>query len=177
MTRSDKLPRILKEPTGWVIIVLVLGFFYVQWPSRSDPPEVIDYVSMTLDNGFTVRWEAEPQQQSASNPEVWGLTRKGMSFLVQTAPLTMDFAEFVTDIAEQDQRTVGGAEQTPMEIGENFASYAYFDAESRVQEHRIYLRDGQWTKVSVLYKPSMDSRVERAADFLANVGFEGNDAN
>lgn len=171
MTRLSNLPSILKEPTGLIIIVLVLGFFYVQWPSRVKPTEPIDYVVMTLNSGLTVRWEDEPQQQSAQNPEVWGLTRKGMSFLVQTDTLTGDFSQFVNGFVEQDRKAVGGAEQIPLTIAGNVAHYALFDAESRIQEHKIYLQDGVWTKISVLFKPSLDSRVQRAAAFFETVDF------
>lgn len=166
MPRS--LPRLLKEPTGWVVIVLVLGFLWAQWPTRSRTVETPQYMTMTPLTGFTVQWEAEPELQSAADPKAWGLSRKGMSFLVQTDELTGSFEALVRQVAEQDQATVGGAVQEPLVIGERAARYAYFDAESRVQQHRWYLIDNHWVKVSVLFKPSMESRVERAAYFLAN---------
>ncbi|WP_196158840.1 hypothetical protein [Reinekea sp. G2M2-21] len=168
---TSRLPRLLKEPTGWVMIVLVIGFFYMQWPTHVRTSEQPSYYVQTLNNGFQVEWEQEPQLQSVESPRVWGLTRKGMSFLVQTDTLTEDFAFMVSAFAERDRSTVGGAVQEPLEIGEDYASYSFFDAENRIQSHRVFLRDGQWVKVSVLYKPSMESRVERAHVFLANAHF------
>lgn len=171
MKFNPTLPSFLKEPTGWVITLLVLGFMYVQWPTRNPPiPETI-YVWQTLDSGFNVAWEAEPLKQHNAHPEVWGLSRKGMSFLVQTDALTGTFNDLVLQVAEQDRATVGGAVQEPMQITATTASYAFFDAESRVQAHRWYLSDNQWIKVSVLYKPSSDTRKERAEVFLTSAGF------
>ena len=144
---TSRLPRLLKEPTGWVMIVLVIGFFYMQWPTHVRTSEQPSYFVQTLD------------------------TRKGMSFLVQTDTLTEDFAPLVSSFAEHDRSVVGGAVQEPLEIGEDYASYSFFDAENRIQSHRVFLRDNQWIKVSVLYKPSMETRVERAHDFLANAHF------
>ncbi len=171
LMNTSRLPRLLKEPTGWVMIVLVIGFFYMQWPTHVRTSEQPSYFVQTLDNGFQVEWEQEPQLQSAESPRVWGLTRKGMSFLVQTDTLTEDFASLVSSFAEHDRSVVGGAVQEPLEIGEDYASYSFFDAENRIQSHRVFLRDNQWIKVSVLYKPSMETRVERAHDFLANAHF------
>ncbi|EAR07840.1 hypothetical protein [Reinekea blandensis] len=163
------VPRLLKEPTGWVVIVMVLGFLYVQWPTRVRTTPEPEYIVQQPVNGFTVQWEAEPEVQSDSNPQAWGLTRKRMSFLVQSDTLDGTFEALVREAAEQDRSTVNGAVQEPLVIGERAARYAFFDAESRVQQHRWYLLDdNRWVKVSVLYKPSMESRVERAGVFLAN---------
>lgn len=164
----QSLPRILKEPTGWVVIVLVAGFFYVQWPTHGRAPETPQYVTQSPVPGFTVQWEEQPTLESAENPTAWGLNRKGMSFLVQTGELTRPFNELVAEVAQQDKAEVGGAEQEPLVIGDSAARYAWFDAESRVQQHRWYKIDDQWVKISVLYKPSMESRVERAAYFLSH---------
>ena len=167
----DKLPRLLKEPTGWIMLILVSGFFYMQWPThvRSEPEPA--YFEQKLANGFHLRWEQEPQLQSAAQPKAWGVTRKGMSFLLQTGQLTEPFEDLVRQFETQDKTAVGGAVQQPLVVDENSASYALFDAESRVQEHKVFQRDGQWIKVSVLYKPSMDSRVQRAADFMGSAYF------
>lgn len=163
------VPRLLKEPTGWVVIVMMLGFLYVQWPTRVRTVPEPQYVMQQPVEGFTVQWEAAPELQSQANPQAWGLTRKGMSFLVQTDELDRPFEAMVREAAERDRQTVNGAEQEPLVIGERAARYAYFDAESRVQQHRWYLLDeNRWVKISVLYKPSMESRVERAGVFLAN---------
>lgn len=163
------VPRLLKEPTGWVVIIMMAGFLYVQWPTRVQTAPALEYVVQHPVDGFTVQWEAEPEVQSTNDPQAWGLTRKGMSFLVQTDALDRPFEALVREAAELDRDTVNGAVQEPLVIGERAARYAYFDAESRVQQHRWYLLDGdRWVKISVLYKPSMESRVERAGDFLAN---------
>lgn len=166
---SNSLPRLLKEPTGWIVIVLVAGFLYVQWPTRvREVPEPV-YVEQQLDNGFSIRWEGDPELQSEANPEVWALRQKGVSFLVQTATLNGDFETIVTRASEEDRAMVAGAVQEPLVFGETFASYAFFDAESRVQRHRWYLLDEQWVKVSVLYKPSSDARTDRANAFLNSI--------
>ncbi|MEJ2046026.1 MAG: hypothetical protein P8X74_21810 [Reinekea sp.] len=172
MSLSEKMPRMLKTPTGWIMAVLVAGFFYMQWPTHVRQTPEPDYVWQTLDSNLVVRWEAEPEHLSDDTLDAWGLTRKGMSFLVQVGMLNRPFAEFVQDMADQDQKTVNGAVQEPMEMGDDWATYAFFDAESRIQKHQFFVKNGQWIKVSVLYKPSLDSRKQRAADFLANVHFE-----
>jgi len=169
MTTFERLPRILKEPTGWFLIVLVAGFFYVQWPSKAAKVVEQEFYWQTLSTGLKIRWEAEPEQQASQNPEVWGLTRKGMSFLVQTDDLSGSFKQLVTSIAEQDQGAVAGAVQDPLVIRESFASYSFFDAESRIQRHHWYVVDRQWIKVSVLFKPSSEERVKRAEAFLKNI--------
>jgi hypothetical protein len=173
---SGKFPRILKEPTGLILLALVAGFLYVQWPSRVKPEAEPVYVWQTLNSGFRVAWEETPVLQHESSPEVWGLTRKGMSFLVQTDQLKGSFAELVEAIAEQDRRAVGGAVQEPLILEETYASYAFFDAESRVQEHHWYLKDQQWIKISVLYKPSSEARQQRAYEFLRRAGFSNHAA-
>ncbi|TCS43811.1 hypothetical protein [Reinekea marinisedimentorum] len=167
----EKFPRILKEPTGLILLVMVAGFLYVQWPSRVKPVEEPSYVWQTLDSGFRIAWEESPVLQNDSAPEVWGLTRKGMSFLVQSDQLNGAFTELVARIAEQDRLAVGGAVQAPLQWQESYASYAFFDAESRVQEHRWYLQGDRWIKVSVLYKPSSETRQQRAEAFLHSAGF------
>jgi hypothetical protein len=166
---SVKLPRLLKEPTGWVILIFVAGFFYVQWPTKVRVPEEPEYYAQTLDNGFSVRWEAQPDLQSEANPQAWGMTRKGMSFLVQVDTLNQPFDALVMAVAEQDKNAVGGAVQEPMALTDKAATYAFFDADSRIQRHQWYQIGDQWVKVSVLYKPSMESRVKRAEAFLDSI--------
>ncbi len=169
MSLRDRLPRILKEPTGWLVIVLVAGYLYAQWPTRVKTEPVPKYYWQTLDSGFAVRWESEPTEQADGKIQVWAQRSKGVSFLVQTGELEGDFSQFVNKMAEQDQKEVAGAVQDPMQLGENWARYAFFDAESRVQTHHWYLIDNQWMKVSVLYKPSSEKRVARAEAFLGSV--------
>ncbi len=166
-----KLPRILKEPTGWVLMLMVAGFIYVQWPTHVRQTEEISYVWQTLDSGFAVAWEEQPKLQSEAHPQVWGLSRKGMSFLVQTDELDEPFDRLVKKIAEQDRKLVGGAVQMPLVLDEASASYSFFDAESRIQEHHWFLKDNNWVKVSVLYKPSSDTRKARAKAFLDSAGY------
>ena len=171
MPANFELPRLLKEPTGWILIVLTLGFFYAQWPSRSQVSVEPDYYWQQLDGGLKIRWEAEPTYQPSGATQAWGLTRKGMSFMVQTGPLNGDFGELILIMAEQDRAAVGGAIQKPLTISDGQAEYAFFDAESRIQAHRWYRLESQWIKISVLYKPSLASRVRRAAEFFANLGY------
>jgi hypothetical protein len=169
MLNTEKLPRVLKEPTGWVIIVLVIGFFYMQWPTRVRTVEEPIAYKQTLANGFSVIWESEPALQQEGELTVWGFSRKAMSFLVQTGKLTGSFETMVTTVSEQDRKTVAGAVQEPLSFGDNQATYAYFDAESRIQEHKWFVIGEQWVKVSVLYKPSMESRVIRAQAFMNSI--------
>ena len=172
MPLINKMPRMLKSPTGWVLLVLLLGFFYMQWPTHVRQSAAIEGYWQTLPSGLMVRWEQQPSLQSANQPTVWGLTRKRMSFLVQTDHLTIPFDKLVHDVAARDQQLVGGAVQEPLRIGPDWASYAFFDAENRIQRHRWFLQNGQWIKVSVLYSPSMESRVERANAFLNSLQFK-----
>lgn len=169
MAKLDKLPRLLKEPTGWIVILMVAGFFYMQWPTRVRTVEQPVPFVQTLANGISITWEAEPELIAAEQGKAWAFSRKGMSFLVQTAPLTGNFEQLVKTVAEQDKAAVAGAEQQALIIKDDSASYAFFDAESRIQEHQWHVVNGQWTKISVLYKPSMESRVKRAADFMGSV--------
>ncbi|WP_320823050.1 hypothetical protein [Reinekea sp.] len=171
MTPNFTLPRLLKEPTGWLLIVLTMGFFYAQWPSRTPTRVEPVYYWQQFDGGLKIRWEAEPTYQESGTTQAWGLTRKAMSFMVQTGPLSGDFGELILVMAEQDRAAVGGAIQEPLTISEGQAQYAFFDAESRIQVHRWYRIESQWIKISVLYKPSMASRVTRATAFFANLGY------
>lgn len=149
MKTSTKLPRLLKEPTGWILIALSIGFFYAQWPSRSAPIDAPAYYWQQLDGGLKVRWEAEPVFQDSGATQAWGLTLKGMSFMVQTGPLSGDFNELVLLVAAQDRAAVGGAIQDPLTFSGPQAEYAFFDAESRIQSHRWYQQEATWIKVSV----------------------------
>lgn len=164
-----QLPRLLREPTGWIVIVLAVLFIYLQWPTRVKTDPVIDYQSQTYLGVINVDWEATPEKVQSEPTEVWALTRKKMSFLVQIGPLLKPFAEQVAQLARQDRATVGGAEQDPLVLENDRARYALFDAEGRVQEHRVFQVEDQWVKVSVLYKPSLDSRVRRAQRFISTV--------
>lgn len=175
MTLLNKIPPVLrnisitKEPTAWVVLILFVGFIYAQWPKREPVIDVPVYVEQSLVPGFVIRWEGEPIQERTSDPEVWSFNLKRMTFLVQTDELDRDFAELVTAVAEQDRDAVGGAIQEPLQIEDAYISYSFFDAESRVQSHRWYLHEGNWIKVSILYKPSNKERVKRAAEFFAHV--------
>jgi hypothetical protein len=173
MTKTTKrLPRILKEPTGWVIIVLMVGFLYVQWPTHVREKPQPNYVTQQITPQLSVTWEEAPTVSNIDELEVWTLNRKGMVFMVQKSQLKQPFEQWVPTMAEQDRKTVGGAVQDPLELTENTASYAFFDAENRIQEHRIYLKNNEWVKVSMLYKPSMETRVARAALFLNQINWQ-----
>jgi hypothetical protein len=167
-TLTNRLPRLLKEPTGWVLIVLMAGFFYFQWPTHTRSVEQPRYFTENITPALSVTWEAKPEV-SQGPPDIWVLERQRMVFMVQKAPLNQPFSQWVEQMAEQDRTTVGGAVQDPLEITENTARYSFFDAENRIQAHRVYLSDNQWVKISVLYKPSMESRKLRANYFLDNI--------
>lgn len=168
---QTRLPRILKEPTGWVMIVLMAGFLYMQWPTHNPKIDQPDYVTQQVSPNLSVTWEAEPEMTS-SEPQAWILERKGMVFMVQKAPLNKPFEQWVEEMSEQDQTTVAGAVQEPLTIDANTASYAFYDAEGRTQEHRIFLEGNEWIKVSMLYKPSLETRVTRAAVFLEQIQWQ-----
>ncbi|MFQ3229950.1 hypothetical protein [Reinekea sp.] len=172
MTKALKrLPRLLKEPTGWLLIILTAGFFYMQWPTRAPKIDQPDYVTQQVSTNLSVTWEAQPENTSIE-PEVWVLERKRMIFMVQKSPLNKPFGQWVEEMAEQDRKTVAGAVLKPIEKSPTRASYAFYDAEGRTQEHRIYLDGSDWIKVSMLYKPSLETRVTRAAVFLDGIEWQ-----
>jgi hypothetical protein len=172
MTKALKrLPRLLKEPTGWLLIILTAGFFYMQWPTRAPKIDQPDYVTQQVSPNLSVTWEAEPDITS-TEPAVWVLERKRMVFMVQKSPLSKPFEQWVAEMAEQDRKTVGGAVLKPIVMTPTRASYAFYDAEGRTQEHRMYVDGDDWIKVSMLYKPSLDTRVTRAAVFLEGIQWQ-----
>lgn len=166
MVIPEKWPRLLREPTGWLVLVGIALFVYLQWPTRVKQPEQIRYQSQTYAERVQVAWEDTPVLYREGNPEVWTLERRSMSFMVQISELTTDFTSFVEALAEQDRAQVGGVEETPLEITEYQAEYAWYDAEGRIQRHVVFRVDDQWVKVSALYKPSLPERVDRAAAFF-----------
>ena len=52
---------------------------------------------------------------------------------------------------------------------ESTARYAVFDAENRIQRHRLYAVDSDWVKISVLYKGQNEEREARAQRFMNRV--------
>lgn len=169
---TDRLPRLLKEPTGWLLIVLTAGFFYMQWPTRSVKVDQPSYVTQQVSAHLSVQWEETPLQV-ATTPSTWVLDRKRMVFMVQTDTLTKPFDQFVTDMMQQDQKVGAGDIKEPLQMTSNTARYTLYDAESRTHEHRLFLDGDQWIKVSMLYKPSMETRVVRAKTFLDGIQWKG----
>lgn len=165
------LPRLLKSPTGWAAVLMLLGFLYVQWPTREGRVEEVAYVDQNLEIGVGIRWEDAPAQQQEASPVVWALTRRGMHFLVQYDALQEPFETFVEPFVEQDRAAVNGVVEMPLTYNSNYAEYHINDVENRLQVHRFYQLNGQWLKVSVMYKPSSPARVDRANIFLAGVEF------
>ncbi|MBU2864457.1 hypothetical protein KO489_11435 [Reinekea forsetii] len=168
----DRLPRLLKEPTGWVLIVLTAGFFYMQWPTRGVTIEEPTYVTQQISPNLSLQWEDEPDQV-ANQPTTWVLDRKRMLFMVQTDTLAKPFDEFVRDLMVQDQQVGASDIKVPLATTEQSASYTLYDAENRTQEHRIFVDGDQWVKISMMYKPSMETRVDRAKIFLDRIRWQG----
>ena len=61
---SDATSRfaVLKKPTFWVVVVLLIGFIYLQWPTHVRMPYAPDYRTVTLADGVQMQWEGEPQR-------------------------------------------------------------------------------------------------------------------
>lgn len=170
---SDNNPKLysgsltwLRSRTAWLTALLFAFFIYAQWPTRTPPQVLPQYHYQNLGDGMVLRWEAEPSQQSVAGPVAWALHHRGMSFLVQADRLVEDFAATVMAAAEQDRATVAGAEQEPLAINGDFASYAYFDAAARIQRHQWYRLDDRWLKLSVLYRASSETHAERTQAFF-----------
>lgn len=171
MAVSEKWPRLLREPTGWLVIIGFSLFIYLQWPTRVKLPEQISYQMHTYADQVLVAWEDTPVQFQAENPEVWTLERRSMKFMVQIAELNTEFSALVQQLAEQDRVQVGGVAELPLTIDGSVAEYAWYDAEGRIQRHVVYHVSGQWVKVSALYKPSLPERVDRATAFFDQLRF------
>jgi len=170
---SPALPRqqdgwrdTLRRPTFWVVLVMLAGFVYLQWPTRLKPLDQPDYVTTNIAGALTVEWEATPSLQQGEAGEAWFLRRRGMDFLVQSGDLTRPLPELAASMVMTDTKQVGGDEYEPLQASASLARYALYDAENRIQRHRIYAVDSEWIKVSVLYKDQNDEREARAQRFL-----------
>ncbi|WP_028670781.1 hypothetical protein [Saccharospirillum impatiens] len=161
----------IRRPTFWVVLVLLIGFVYLQWPSRLKPIDQPDYVSTTVNDAITIEWEASPSAQSdpGTDTEAWFLRRRGMDFLVQTGDLTQPLPELAERMLATDREQVAGDVYEPLQSSGLTARYALYDAENRIQRHRLYATDAGWVKISVLYKGQNEEREARAQRFINRV--------
>lgn len=159
----------IRRPTFWVVVVLLIGFTYLQWPTRLKPVDQPDYVTTTINDAIAVEWEAAPSAQPDADDNAWFLRRRGMDFLVQTGDLTQPLPELAASMLETDREQVAGSLYEPLQSSASTARYALFDAENRIQRHRLYAVDSAWVKVSVLYKDRDEEREARAQRFMNRV--------
>ncbi|MFG1495599.1 hypothetical protein ABMA57_03120 [Saccharospirillum sp. HFRX-1] len=168
---SDSSPRfaVLKNPTFWVVVVLLIGFVYLQWPTHVRMPYAPDYRTVTLADGVQMQWEAEPQVIEGEAGTAWTLKNKGLEFLVQQGLLDVPLAQLAERQKAIDSAQVASMEYAPLEVTGSLARYALIDVENRIQRHRLYQRGERWLKVSVLYKADNEDREARAQLFLNSV--------
>jgi len=159
----------IRRPTFWIVIVLLIGFVYLQWPTRLKPLDQPDYVTTTINDAMAVEWEAAPNAQPDADTDAWFLRRRGMDFLVQTGDLTQPLPDLAARMLETDREQVAGSIYEPLQSSESTARYALFDAENRIQRHRLYAVDSGWVKISVLYKGQNEEREARAQRFMNRV--------
>ncbi|MEX1214067.1 hypothetical protein [Saccharospirillum sp.] len=159
----------IRRPTFWVVVVLLIGFAYLQWPTRLKPVDQPDYVTTTVKDSVTVEWEAAPSAQPGAESDAWFLRRRGMDFLVQSGDLTEPLSELAEQMLETDRQQVAGDVYEPLQSSESAARYALYDAENRIQRHRLYAVDSSWIKISVLYKGQNEEREARAQRFMNRV--------
>ena len=155
-----------KRPTFWVVLVMLAVFLYTQWPTHVRQPETPDYVVTNLPVGVQVQWEAEPTRREGEAGSVWHLKRKGMEFLVQSGPMETPLPELAARMMKVDREQVNGAVYEPLSVEGQRARYALYDAENRIQRHRLYSLGERWVKTSVLYKAQNEEREQRALVFL-----------
>jgi hypothetical protein len=89
-----------------------------------------------------------------------------MDFLVQSGELKQPLPELARSMLATDREQVAGAVYEPLQTSESLAQYALYDAENRIQRHRVYTVGDQWVKVSVLYKDQNEEREARAQRFM-----------
>lgn len=168
---SDPAARfaVLKKPTFWVVVVMLIGFVYLQWPTHLRAPYAPDYRTVVLADGVRMQWEGEPQVIEGEAGTAWTLKNKGLDFLVQQGDLNAPLAELAQRQLDTDREQVGAMAYAPLEVRGSLAQYALIDAENRIQRHRLYQRGERWLKVSVLYKASNEEREARAQRFLNSV--------
>ncbi|HET8903587.1 MAG TPA: hypothetical protein VFN16_06295 [Saccharospirillum sp.] len=159
----------IRRPTFWIVIVLLVGFVYLQWPTRLQPVDQPDYVATTVNDAITIEWEAAPSVQPGSDGSAWFLRRRGMDFLVQSGDLTDPLPEVAERMLETDREQVAGDVYEPLQSSESTARYALYDAENRIQRHRLYAVGSDWVKISVLYKGQNEEREARAQRFMNRV--------
>jgi hypothetical protein len=148
---------------------MLAGFVYLQWPTRLKPLDQPDYVTTTINEALTVEWEAAPSAQEGEPGEAWFLRRRGMDFLVQSGELGQPLPDLARSMLATDREQVAGAVYEPLQTSESLARYALYDAENRIQRHRLYAVGDQWIKVSVLYKDQNEEREARAQRFMNRV--------
>ncbi|PTY37740.1 hypothetical protein BGP77_14755 [Saccharospirillum sp. MSK14-1] len=168
---SDSTARfaVVKNPTFWVVVVLLIGFVYLQWPTHLRTPYAPDYRTVTLADGVQMQWEGEPQVVEGEAGTAWTFKNKGLDFLVQQGDLNASLTQLAQRQRDIDRAQVGGIEYAPLEVRGSLAQYALIDAENRIQRHRLYQRGERWLKVSVLYKANNEEREARAQVFLNSV--------
>lgn len=155
-----------RRPTFWVVLVLLLGFIYLQWPTRVRTPPPIDYISLETPPGVVLTWEAQPEYLAEGGTEVWSLSRARMEFLVQHSALNQPLDQLAEQALENDRRRVAGLVREPLTWQEGHYRYSLEDVENRIQHHRLFELDGHWVKVSALYRAENDGHTSRAAVFF-----------
>lgn len=148
---------------------MLLGFIYLQWPTRDRTPPPIDYQYLETPPGLALAWEAQPDYHKEGGTEVWALSRARMEFLVQRGTLNQPLAQLAEQASENDRRRVGGILTEPLVLTEGYYQYRIEDVENRTQEHRLFERDGHWVKVSALYRAANEGHISRAAVFFDSI--------
>lgn len=159
----------VRRPTFWVMFVLLLGFMYLQWPTRvrTEPP--IDYLFLETPPGVVLAWEAQPDYLAEGGTEVWALSRARMEFLVQRSTLNQPLNQLAEQALETDRQRVGGLVRDPLVWRDGHYHYSLEDMESRIQQHRLFERDGYWVKVSAMYRAENDGHASRVTVFFESL--------
>ncbi|MHA7879707.1 MAG: hypothetical protein ACX931_07940 [Saccharospirillum sp.] len=147
-------------------MAMLVGFVYLQWPTRVRTPPPIDYQVLETPPGVRLAWEGEPDYHTQDGTEVWALSRSRMEFLVQRSVLNQPLAQLAEQALDADQRRVGGAVREPLTERGGVYHYRLFDVENRIQRHQLFALDGHWIKVSALYRLNNDAHERRAAAFF-----------
>lgn len=159
----------LRRPTFWVVLVMLLTFMYLQWPTRDRTPPPIDYLFVEAPPGLILAWEAEPEYLTEGGTEVWALSRARMEFLVQRGALNQPLSQLAEQALENDRQRVNGSIREPLSRHEGQYRYSLEDRENRLQHHRLFELDGHWVKVSALYRSQNDQHASRAAVFFDSI--------
>lgn len=169
MADSASRFAVVKKPTSWVVMVMLVGFVYLQWPTHLRQPYAPDYRTVMLADGVQMQWEAEPRLIDGEAGIAWTLKNKGLEFLVQQGRLEGSLTQLAQQQLAIDRTQVASMEYAPLEVSGSSARYALIDVENRIQRHRLYQRGARWLKVSVLYKADNEDRETRAQVFLNSV--------